>query len=111
MPYTGLRRILLDTITFSPDFTTLNPYLTDLVHIDAFVTKVGIGSFICGDANGDEGIYILDVVYIINYKYKDGPPPEPLESADVDGSSNINILDVVYLINFKYKSGPEPTCS
>ncbi len=97
--------------TFSTDYTTLNPYQTDMVHADVFVTKVEIGSFICGDANRDEGINILDIVYIINYKYKGGPPPEPLESADVDGVVNINILDVVYLINFKYKSGPEPNCS
>ena len=32
--------------------------------------------FICGDANADQGVNILDVVYIINYKYKGGPEPD-----------------------------------
>ncbi len=64
----------------------------------------------CGDVTRDGDINILDIVYIINYKYKEGPAPDPLESANVNNDSNINILDIVYLINFKYKSGPEPTC-
>ncbi len=66
--------------------------------------------WVCGDANRDGDINILDVVYIINYKYKSGPAPDPIESADVNNDLAVNILDVVYLINFKYKSGSEPNC-
>jgi hypothetical protein len=33
------------------------------------------GPVTCGDVNNDNGINILDVVYIINYKYKGGPAP------------------------------------
>ncbi|RKX19808.1 MAG: hypothetical protein DRP51_06760 [Candidatus Zixiibacteriota bacterium] len=65
----------------------------------------------CGEIDGVEGINILDIVYLINYKYKGGPPPENLNMADVDNcSGDINILDVVYLINYKYKLGPDPSC-
>ncbi len=67
-------------------------------------------NYLCGDANNDEAVNILDVVYIINSIYKSGPPPNPLEAADVDGISPVNILDIVYLINYKYKDGPEPIC-
>ena len=49
-------------------------------------------------------------MYILNYKYKDGPAPEPLESADVNNDILVNILDIVYLINYKYKDGPKPEC-
>jgi len=69
--------------------------------------------YICGDVDGVEGITILDVVYLINYKYKDGPDPfcSPVEScADVNSDGTISILDVVYIINYKYKGGPEPNC-
>ncbi len=70
---------------------------------------------LCGDLDGQPGINILDVVYLINYKYKFGPQPvcEPVNScADANSDRAINILDVVFLINFKYKDGPEPTrCS
>ncbi len=66
--------------------------------------------YICGDVDGLIAINILDIVYILNYKYKDGPAPEPLESADVNNDILVNILDIVYLINYKYKDGPKPEC-
>jgi len=67
-------------------------------------------SFICGDADGDMLINILDIVFIINFIYKSGPEPNPVESVDVNSDYEINILDVVYIINYVYKSGPEPDC-
>jgi len=66
-----------------------------------------------GNANGDGVINILDIVYLINYKYKSGPAPIPYAicSGDANGDCVVNILDIVYLINYKYKSGPAPgTC-
>ena len=66
---------------------------------------------ICGDVNGDDLVNILDIVFLINYKYKDGPAPEYLNAADVNGDTLVNILDIVYLINYKYKNGPGPICS
>ncbi len=67
-------------------------------------------SFICGDANGDEVVNILDITFLIAYLYKEGPAPDPLEKADVNSSGNVNILDITYLIAFLYKDGPEPVC-
>jgi len=64
----------------------------------------------CGDVNHDGDINILDVVFIVNYKYKGGLAPDPLNIANVDGIDPINILDVVYIINYKYKGGPAPNC-
>jgi hypothetical protein len=73
----------------------------------------GIGDvceFVCGDADNSGVVNILDVVYILNYKYKSGPEPEYLLSADVNSDQLINILDVVFLLNSIYKDGPEPDC-
>jgi len=64
----------------------------------------------CGDINKDGDINILDIVELINYKYKGGPEPTPLVIADADHSGEINILDIVCIINFKYKNGPKPDC-
>ncbi|MGB7063090.1 MAG: S8 family serine peptidase [Candidatus Zixiibacteriota bacterium] len=63
-----------------------------------------------GDANGDGTIDIGDVVYLINYLYKGGPAPEPLDAGDANSDGVIDIGDVVYLINYLYKGGPSP-CS
>ena len=61
-----------------------------------------------GDVNGDEVINSADVVYLINYLFKGGPPPEPLEAGDVNCDGIINSADVVYLINYLFKGGPPP---
>jgi len=67
-------------------------------------------SFICGDANGNGSINILDATFIIAYLFKSGPEPVPLQAANVNNTGGINILDATYLISFLFKSGPDPNC-
>ncbi|MEW6013763.1 MAG: M28 family peptidase [Candidatus Zixiibacteriota bacterium] len=67
-------------------------------------------SFVCGDANGSGAVNILDATFIINYLYKSGAAPSPLEAADANGNGSINILDATYILTHLYKSGPEPIC-
>jgi hypothetical protein len=65
----------------------------------------------CGDANGDGEIDIEDVVYLINYLFISGPPPQCQPSTacgDVNKDGQVNIADVVYLINYLFIHGPEP---
>ena len=81
-----------------------------LLVIIFFVGATSASAGDCGDVYNDGSINILDAVFLINYKYKSGPAPEDLLTADVNGDGEIDILDVVYLINYKYKSGPEPNC-
>jgi len=67
--------------------------------------------YICGDADGGGGLNLLDVTYVINFLYKEGPAPVPVEAAgECNGDGNLNILDVTHLINFLYKDGPAPVC-
>ncbi len=62
----------------------------------------------CGNANGDGQINIGDVVYLVEYAFRDGPAPDPYEAGDANCDINVNIGDAVYLINFIFKDGPEP---
>jgi hypothetical protein len=64
--------------------------------------------FIRGDANGDGLINASDVVYLINYLFIGGPPPDPMAAGDVNCDGTINVSDVVYLINYLFISGPPP---
>lgn len=65
---------------------------------------------VCGDVNGDQGVNILDITFLINYLYKDGGAPVIEGAADADGNDTTNLLDITYLINYLYKSGPRPVC-
>ncbi|KPL03279.1 MAG: hypothetical protein AMJ73_07500 [candidate division Zixibacteria bacterium SM1_73] len=67
--------------------------------------------FLCGDVNTDGLIDLDDVVYLMNYLFRDGPPPVPiLQAGDVNLDGVINSADVVFLINYLFKGGPPP-CS
>ncbi len=66
--------------------------------------------FIRGDANGDDIITASDVIYLINYLYRSGNPPVPLQAGDANGDGAVGPGDVVYLINYLFRNG-EPPCS
>lgn len=68
------------------------------------------GNIKYGDANSDNHITIGDVVYLINYLFKGGPPPIPLIKGDANASGKVTVSDVVYLISYLFKGGPVPHC-
>ncbi len=92
-----------DTLGMDLYFLPVEGMGTGRVYIEEFVSY-------CGNIDGRAGINILDVVFLINYIYKEGPAPDSLILADVDGISPINGLDVVHLINYIYRNGPDPGC-
>ena len=67
-------------------------------------------TYIRGDANGDGVIEIGDVVYLINYLFKSGPPPDPLWIGDCNCDEIVDLGDVVFLLNYLFKGGPPPNC-
>jgi hypothetical protein len=78
---------------------------------DADSDNIGdICDYICGDANGDTKINLLDVSYVISNLYRSGPEPNPVQSADVNHDGKMNLLDVSYIISYLYRSGPTPNC-
>ena len=66
--------------------------------------------YVCGDANSDSSATVSDVVYLINYLFKGGPAPDPIQKVDVNSDGKVTVSDVVYLINYLFKGGPSP-CS
>ena len=48
------------------------------------------------------------VVFTVNFLYRGGDPPVPVERADVNCDGIVDVGDVVYLVNYLYRGGPEP---
>jgi agmatine/peptidylarginine deiminase len=71
---------------------------------------VGLYVYITGDANRDKEANVVDVVYLINYLFDNGPEPQPYESGDINCDGEVTVSDVVYLINYLFKNGPPPAC-
>jgi len=96
-----------DTGTFS--FTAVATDFTG--SSDEAIFNLVIGpAYLCGDANADLAVNIIDITYIIAYLYNGGPAPLPLDAADVNASGDVNIIDITALIAYLYDSGSEPTC-
>ena len=98
--YSGVVRLIF---RFSSDaiYTGEGWYIDD-------IEVTGI-DFICGDANNDQSVNIGDVVYLINFVFHEGNPPQIYESGDVNCDDNVNIGDAVYLGNVIFRPGsPEP---
>jgi hypothetical protein len=63
-----------------------------------------------GDCNENGEIDAGDVIYLINYLFKDGPAPDPLEIGDVNYDGVVGAGDAVYLLNYLFRNGPPPGC-
>jgi hypothetical protein len=76
-------------------------------------------SYKCGDLDINHTVDILDIVYFIDWKFKEDVPPSYLYLADTDDSGIVDILDIVMMIDNKFKecppgsevSCPEPACA
>jgi hypothetical protein len=63
-----------------------------------------------GDANGDGTITMADVLHMLNYLFKQGPPPVSFVAGDANCDDDLGILDPLYLLNYLYREGPPPGC-
>jgi hypothetical protein len=73
-----------------------------------FEIKRDSTSYQCGDANSDGMIDIGDVVFLVNYLYKNGAPPDPFAAGDSNSDGILDLGDVVYLINYLFRGGSAP---
>ncbi len=64
----------------------------------------------CGDANGDGNINVGDAVFLVDYLFRGGVAPGPIQAGDENADNRINIGDAIWCINYVFKGGPEPCC-
>jgi hypothetical protein len=61
-----------------------------------------------GDVTGDSVVEAADVVFLLNYLFVGGPPPNPPAAGDINSDCFTGISDIVWLINYLYRNGPPP---
>jgi hypothetical protein len=65
-------------------------------------------AYVCGDADGNDVVNVSDIVWMINFVFGTGDPPDPLAAGDVDCNGSVNVSDIVCLINFVFGTGKNP---
>jgi hypothetical protein len=103
---TGLAE--LDKSVVGPE-GTLFIDTTDHVYIpEVVVSQHHIVPSIPGDVNQSGETDIADAVFLINYLFIQGPPPDFMELGDVNADCQVNVADIIYLINYLFLGGPPP---
>jgi hypothetical protein len=75
---------------------------------DPSLVREGVRVSLCGDCNGDGIIDVADPIYLLNYLYKNGPVPDPLDNGDCNCDQTVDLGDAVYLLNYLFKGGSSP---
>ncbi len=74
----------------------------------ALVTPGDI-ALMTGDATADSLITSEDIIFMVVYTFKGGPPPMPIEEVgDVNCDGSNTSADILYLVNHVFKGGPPP---
>jgi FG-GAP repeat/Dockerin type I domain len=80
----------------------------DRAYVYVLGTTDVCADYVCGDANTDLTVNVSDAVWIINYVFVGGDPPDPLDSGDANCDGTSNVSDAVWIINYVFVGGNEP---
>lgn len=116
--------IAIDTLTITISEREYSTAFSD-ENANAFSPIINSGTLTIGSEScclGDRGninnspddlVNVADLVYFVNYIFREGPEPICLAEANVNGSPDeiINVSDLVYLVAYMFQEGPPiPSC-
>ena len=79
----------------------------NFIFTDLFAAH-NVAIFEPGDVDGDGGVNVGDLAYLVCYLFQDCDEPEPLSRADVNADCAVNVGDLTDIIEYMYCGGPEP---
>ncbi len=72
----------------------------------------GVGDACCcvdrGNADGDGGVNVADLTYLVDYLFFEGTSPPCPEEGNTDADGGINVADLTYLVDYLFFDGPTP---
>jgi hypothetical protein len=77
---------------------------------DSGIVVMQVISYVPGDASGDGVVELGDVVYILNYLFRNEAPPDPYAAGDANCDGKVELGDAIYLLNYLFRNGPPPGC-
>jgi predicted outer membrane repeat protein len=78
---------------------------------DTLIGALEVGCTCCqnrGNADGEGGVNVADVTYLVDYLFFEGDAPPCPEEGNVDADGAINVADVTYLVEYIFFDGPAP---
>ena len=86
----------------TPDFLVIKPIF---IKAQFDLTEQNIKP---GDANGDNVVNLMDIIYFVNYLFKNGPEPVNKQLSDVNVDCSLNLKDLIFLVNYVFRDGSKP---
>lgn len=66
-------------------------------------------ALITGDVSNNGTHASEDIILLVNYSFKSGPPPSPVAAVgDVNCSGQVTSADIIFLVNYIFKGGLAP---
>jgi hypothetical protein len=79
-------------------------------NVSILLNLLNQSSFVRGDANGNGTVDVGDVLYLVNYLYRGGPAPSPVDAGDANCDGIVFVNDIIFLVNYLFRGGPPPGC-
>ncbi|NIM98245.1 MAG: hypothetical protein GTO24_09250 [candidate division Zixibacteria bacterium] len=76
--------------------------------LDSEHVSVEVGVPFCGDVNDNGLIDPGDVIWLLNYLFRQGDAPQPLCRGNANCNGDLDPGDIVPLINYLFKKGVPP---
>ncbi len=63
-----------------------------------------------GDADQDGTVILSDALYVLNYLFRNGPAPDPIEAGDANCDHQVDLSDALRILNYLFKGQFVPGC-
>lgn len=106
---TGL--ITFDTHPLDDGIYAFNICVTDSIDTTCCPVYFYVTDTCCqvrGNADGQSGINVADLIYLVSYLFDGGLAPPCYEEGNVDGVGGINVADLTYLVDYLFFGGAAP---